>query len=375
MCRKYVFTLLLFLLPMVALAQTPQAIYQSSLSAKPSGVYEHAPWLFFVVKQPCLTEKNFAGTAESQAAENAFYTAIANEVTVRNVSFNERNIQLQEPLKSDVIKYVASQHSVISTIGHQLLFDRNSKSLTCTREYVQVAKLDQFSANSIDIPKASINKAVTALIVSTVNQQDYPLLAKYLQALDVPSLSGAYNMHSAIDSLPVNIQMKDVRSDTLPSCQAEDYCTLSSPRFSHQDIHNVVGHVLQQKGLTRIVNLSPAEELADDFFNRAHANFKKGQHPEQIINDLTLSLNLNPTQPEAWKMLSNIFRATGKPNEALSAAQQYVYQQPNHIEAWIYFYKSLVDVDSAQAAQLRTILTSLQSHFIFSPWAKKQLKG
>ena len=364
---------IVFFMPLMGMAQSPKSIYQTSLTEKPSGVYEQAPWLFFVIKQPCLTSKQFAGTAESKAAEGSFYAFLANEVTLRNVSLNHADILFQEPLKSDIIAYIAKEFSPLSSINHQLLIDRNSEAQSCIREYVQVAKLAQFSAK-VAIPAFAVKQATAALIINAVKRKDYKLLSSYFQAIHLPHLSIIYRELSNKDILPINLNLKDISENTFPKCNDASYCSQTARPFSDSDIHGVIGHVLHQKGLAKITNMNPSKALAEDYFTEAQKNFSQGQNAEKIIEDLTLSLNLNPSKPAAWKMLSNIFRAIDKPSEALSAAHQYVLQQPNDIESWLYIYKTLEVVDLDESQRLSALLRSLESNFKFSPWATKQLK-
>jgi hypothetical protein len=69
---KNLFIVFCFLFSNSSGAFDARTIYSEKLSDKETGVYEASGYLFFVINQPCLTDKKYSGTKEPKAAENSF---------------------------------------------------------------------------------------------------------------------------------------------------------------------------------------------------------------------------------------------------------------------------------------------------------------
>lgn len=365
---KYFILIFSLLASFLSYANTVYDIYESKYSEKDTGVYDDEQWVFFVVKQECLTQKTYAGTQESKEAETRFYKQLVNEVTKRNVSFSDDILGLSEPLNGDIKDVVSANYNVVSNIPHQLIFDRNSKVEPCTQEYVVTVKADLFKNNGIKIPKNEVENIATELLFNALSEGDYSTLSAYLHSLELSKLAAIYEMLVLEDVISINLRTTD-RNQVC----TQAYCRLANKPFSEFDINHVVSTSLLNQGFVKFENKNPSNKLAEHLYEKASVNFNHGKNPEEIINDLTLAVNLDPNNSKYWKMLANIYRALGKNKEAYAATVQYVLQNPNDAETWVYFYLAEKKIHSESSEDLNYWLNLLKNHVQFSSWAKKQI--
>ncbi|WP_300181475.1 hypothetical protein [uncultured Aliivibrio sp.] len=365
---KYFILIFSLLASFLSYANTVYDIYESKYSEKDTGVYDDEQWVFFVVKQECLTQKKYAGTQESKEAEKLFYKQLVNEVTKRNVSFSDDILGLSEPLKGDIKDVVSANYNVVSNIPHQLVFDRNSKVDLCTQEYVVTIKADLFKNNGIKIPKNEVENIATELLFNALSEGDYLKLSSYLHSLDLDRLASIYEMLILEDAISINLRPTDNSNVCV-----QEYCLLSKNPYSEFDINNVISTSLLYQGLVKFFNENPSDILAENLYKKAEVNFNNGENSKQIIDDLTLAINLNPNKANYWKMLANIYRALGKNKESHAAVVQYVLQDPTNSESWVYFYLAEKNINLESSVELNRWLVLLNNHVQFSSWAKKQI--
>ncbi len=370
MKKSCLFILLLFTAQ--ALASDARDIYQQKFAVKKSGVYQDSGFLFFVVKQPCLTTKKYSGTKESKQAELTFYAQLAHEVNSRSISFNPQSIPLSGPLKEDIFAEIAKRYDAKKAIAHHLLFDRDSKG--CIREYVRVADAEQFEKNKINIPQSDIIRVQSELIAAALDAEDYTRLASYFRSLQINNLALIYNELSGNTSYPLAIRFASDLSRYDTYCRDGFDCKAEIKNHSKYDFNAVLATGFKAKGIISFYSLNPSMEMAKEFYLRAKNNFDKGQNPQQIVDDLTLSLNASPVNADAWKMLSAVYRATKKNQLALFAANQDCMQDASSAEPWVYLLKALSTTDKAEAGKLHSLLISISDHVLLSAWAQKQIK-
>lgn len=351
-------------------AQTAREVYEANFSNKETGVYQQDNWLYFVVKQPCLTEKKFAGTAESKKAEKTFYGLFAQEVIKRKVTFSDDIQDIKEPLRFAIKQDVASQFKVQTALKHQLLFDRNSKADTCIQEYVVVLDNAQFQPNGVVIPRSMVEQSAVKHLLASVDDQEHALTVSYLDALGLTPLAEIYRLQLLEQPAQVNFALDD-----FPASCSGSYCSLESQRFSPYDIHSVVMSAIKHQGITRIENIHASDELAQIFYQQAKSNFVKGTKAQAIINDLTLALNLQPKSAQSWKLLADIARALGKHDLGRAASRQYIAHNTESAEAWVYAYLSEMPFNPELSEKLKHWLQLINQKHAFSPWAQKQISG
>lgn len=369
--KKLLF-LILVLVSTHSLAFDAREVYEQKFADKPTGVYEDSGYLFFVVKQQCLTEKKYSGTEESKEAEIKFYSQLVNEANYRSVSFDPESISFDGQLRKDIFTKIAQKHDAKALISHQLLFDRDSKE--CIREYVQSAKAEQFEQNKIKIPLTEINKTKTELIVSSLTDENNKLLMSYLNSLGLEHLAEIYGEIEKESVYPFGIKFDDNLSEYEFYCKNDHYCKSEIEIHSTYDFDGVLARVMKNQGVINLYSLNPSEEMSEDFYLKAKYDFDKGQNPDKIISDLTFSINFNPSNPKAWKMLSNIYRATKKEQWALFSAKQYTIQNPTSAESWVYVLKALSATNKTEANKLHSLLVSISNSVELSTWAQKQIK-
>ena len=365
---KYFVLLFSLLVSYSSFANSVYDMYESKYSEKETGIYDNEQWVFFIIKQECLTQKKYAGTQESKEAEKIFYKLLVSEVAKRNVSFSDDISGILEPLRTDVKNIISANYNVVSNIPHQLIFDRNSKVSPCTQEYVVTVKADLFKNNGINIPKDEVENIVVELLSNALSEEDYPKLSVYLHSLELSGLAAIYEMLVLDDVISVNLRS----TDNTQAC-TQEYCRLSKMPFSDFDINHVVATALLNQGFVKFVNENPSSKLAEHLYEKASVNFNQGKNPDEIINDLTLAVNLEPNNSNYWKMLANIYRALGKNKEAYASAVQYVLQNPNDAESWVYFYLAEKKIHTESSIDLNRWLNLLKNNVQFSSWAKKQI--
>lgn len=369
---KKVFLFVLALFTTQSVASDAREIYQNKFIEQPTGVYQDSGLLFFVVKQPCLTTKKYSGTKESKQAERLFYTQLVHELNVRSISFNPQSIPFSGRLKEDIFTEISKRYDAKKAISHRLLFDRDSKG--CMREYVRVAQAEQFDKNKIKIPQEDIIRVQSELIIDALNEEDYLRLASYFNSLQINSLALIYTELSRDASYPFAIKFNSDLSRYETYCANDSYCKSKIKNHSDYDFNTVLATAFNAKGIINLNSLNPSVNMAKEFYLRAKSNFDKGQNPQQIINDLTISLNANPINADAWEKLSAIYRATNKNQLALFAANQYNIQNADSAESWVYLLKAITLTNKAEADKLHTLLVSISDHVALSTWAQKQIK-
>jgi len=369
---KKLIIILSLLLSHSALAFDAREIYNQKYATSETGVYEDSGHLFFVVKQPCLKSKKYSGTDESDAAELKFYALLASEIKQRSVSFDPESIVFDGQLRKDVYSHIANEYDAKNMISHQLLFDRDGKQ--CVREYVQVAGAIQFEKNKIVIPASEIEKVKSELINTALEEGYYTLLYTYFESLNLPILASIYNEVEKDATYPFGMQFDHDVSEFDGFCKDNQYCKSSLNIATAYDFNGVLAKVIDAKGIINITSLTNNTALSHEFYLKAKANFDKGQSPQQIIADLTLAINAQPNNIEAWKMLTTIYRATNKERLALYASNQYIIQSPTTIESWVYLMKSLSAIDKGEADELHSLLVLITKNVEISTWAQKQLK-
>lgn len=347
-------------------------LYNQKYATSDTGVYEDSGYLFFVVKQPCLTTKKYSGTDESDAAELTFYGLLASEIKQRSVSFDPSSISFDGQLRQDIFDHVSNKYNANNLISHQLLFDRDNKS--CTREYVQIAQAIQFEKNKISIPGIDVNNAKSELFSTALKDQDNARLDAYSQSLGLQTLALIYREIESDSVYPFGLQFHNDTGKYERFCNENQYCKSALNINSPHDFNGVLAKVIDAKGIINITSLTNNIALSNEYYLKAKANFDHGQNPEQIISDLTLAINAQPNNVEAWKMLTTIYRATNKERLALYSSNQYIIQNPTAIESWVYLMKSLSAIDKDEADALHSLLVLITKNVEISAWAQKQLK-
>lgn len=364
---------LLALVSAQSLAFDAREIYEQKYAQLSTGVYEDSGHLFFIVKQACDGDKKYSGTKESKLAEKAFYQLLLDEASLRRVSFDPSSVNASGKLKKDVLTAIGRQYDAKSLISHQLIFDRDNGS--CTREYVQVADAGQFEQGKIQVPSEAAEKVRSQLILSAMEQQDLPLMASYMQSMELPNLEAVYAEGTKAAYYAVDFKLGDDPSSYNQFCQQDKkYCPSTAHSVYPYDFNSVLNTAFKEKGVINLNSIHPRLTLSSDLFASAKRNFDSGTNPSQIELDLTLSLNANANNPLAWQMLSSLYRATNKPELALYSAQQFLSQDPFSPESWVYLLTPLGSEDPQQAQRLHDVLSSLAKQAQFSLWAQNQIK-
>jgi len=344
--------------------------YEQNLADKTTGIYPLNDKLYFVVKQPCLTNKKFAGSAESKAAEQHFYQLLMTKIAKINIAENEDKISLDSPLKEAI--FAQFNKTQLQSIPHQLLLDRNNQSQHCERIYVKVADQDDFIAKRFTLTESEVLAISGELLLAAIKNQDYALAAEYLTNLGLIDLSDIYQVLQGNTELHVNITSADPVSKCV-NITDNTACQFQTQRYSKYDVHFVLANILNQPNYHKVINQHPNPALAEPFFAAAQVNFKLGQNPQQIIDDLTLAINSQPSHRPAWQMLSSVYRATGQEKLAQLAATQLILQAPQDMEAWVYYLKSY-PAQSITATLLQPLLNAVSHKITLSTWARQQLK-
>lgn len=368
---KRIFVLFCFLFSSMASALDLMTIYDENLRGKETGAYEQSGYLFFVINQPCLTDKKYSGTKESKLAEKEFYALLSKTAKRYNLSFDKGSIEFGGELQSAIYDNISMNYNALSTITHQLVIDRDNKS--CTRVYVQASALDNFGKNKVKLSAEQVLNVAVELLFSAVREDDYLLASKYLAEFDLPRLVAIYQTKLEENSYPFNLAYGDIYQPTY-KCKDKKYCTPPPTPFNKYDINSVIATVLKEKGLLKIEAANPSIDLSNDYFAMAKREFDLGINPENIVENLILSINFNNQNSNAWKLLSSIDRALHRNEEALMAATQYAIQSNEKIESWVYLLKTLQPVAPEEAKRLQKLLVLMTNKTKLTSWAKSQIK-
>lgn len=344
--------------------------YEQNLADKTTGIYPLNDKFYFVVKQPCLTNKKFAGSAESKAAEQQFYQLLTAKIAQVILAENEDEISLDSPLKEAIFSQF--NKTQLQSIPHQLLLDRNNQSQRCERVYVKAADQNDFIAKQFTLTESEVLTLSAELLLAAIQNEDYALAAEYLTNLGLIDLSDIYQALQGNNELDVNITSVDPVSKCVNKTD-RSVCQFQTQRYSKYDVHFVLANVFNPPNYHKVVNKHPNPALAEVFFTAAQVNFKLGQNPQQIIDDLTLTINSQPSHSPAWQMLSSVYRATGQEKLAQLAATQLILQAPQDMEAWVYYLKSY-PAQSVTATLLQPLLNAVSHKITLSTWARQQLK-
>jgi len=350
-----------------------RTLYMEKFSASNTGVYEDNGFLYFVVKQQCLSDKKYSGTDESKAAELLFYEMLANELRQRNVSFNQSSIEFDGALREDVFNNISKKYDAKSLVRHQLLFDRDAGH--CVREYVQVSDAKQFEKNQIKIPLSDIEKSKIELLSQALTENNYSLLSSYFTSLNLNQLSSIYREVDKQFVYPFGIRFGDDLNRFNSYCAEEvKYCSSELAVLSQYDFNAVLSKVFNEKGVVNAISLYDNQYVSDHYYLKAKSNFDKGIYPEKIVSYLTVAINLQPSNKEAWKMLASIYRATGEYTLSLYASSQYILLTPSSVDSWVHLMKSLALTNKTQADKLHELLVAITKNTNVSPWANEQIK-
>jgi len=211
------------------------------------------------------------------------------------------------------------------------------------------------------------------LLFEAVIEEDYLRVVDYLSEFDLPSLADIYKTKLEQEAYPFNLLYGDVLKSQ-SECINEKYCMVPPPPFNKYDVNSVISMTLKVKGLIKAQVFHPSIDLSNELFNEANNNFEKGFNQEKIVQNLILSINLNNQNSEAWKLLSNMYRAWHKNDEALIMAIQYAIQSDEQIESWVYLLKTLQPVDPQEAKRLQKVLLLMANKTKLTDWAQSQIK-
>jgi tetratricopeptide (TPR) repeat protein len=291
-----------------------------------------------------------------------------------DLSFDKASIQFGGELQSAIYNNISTNYDAVSKIKHKLIFDRDSKKKTCTREHVKVSSLNNFGQNKVEILGPQVLEIAIDFLVEAIKEEDYSRVISFLSEFNLPSLVRVYQTRREKNSYPFNLAYSDVLNVN-NSCINKKHCLTSpSAPFNKYDVNSVISTILKEKGFLNIEARHPSIELSNDFFSEAKRNHDQGINPEKTIQNLILSINLNNQNSKAWKMLSNIYRALQKNDEASMAAVQYAIQSDEQIEFLVYLSKTLQPIEPQEAKRLHELLILMTPKIKETPWAQSQIK-
>ncbi len=358
--------------------------YTENLSNKPTGVYQSDDTLFFVVKQACLSNKKYSGTKESKKSRLIYFQQLTNEVSKRSVVFANDALPYKNGLSAEIKAQISKELNSASWLQTNLLFDRDNKK--CEREFVYIAPAKQFEKHRLVISKSRLLEIIAKRINKAIKAKNYIEISEYLGSLNLNELKSNYDELSINTFYPVAINYGDAVPQATVTCNMKslegkycknkmiDFSSLPNPFHERYDFFNVMKLNLEFSGKIKIESLNPNRDSAVYYLNKAKDNFSLGANPQQIINDLTRTVNFQPNTKEAWAMFSSLFRATNEYTHSVVAANQYVIVAPSSIEPWVYLMKALENIDKQQADTLHQLINEIKKYAELSTWAQKQME-
>ncbi|MGF1767615.1 hypothetical protein L4D06_09555 [Enterovibrio makurazakiensis] len=328
--------------------------YRSELIDNPIGVYESIDHVFFITEAECIEEKRSAGSLESKKAQAHFYQLLAQEVEKRVLSIEPSEWE-SLPIFEEIQYRQKAQRLKQSRVHYQLLSDSNLDN--CVRRQVRASSIEAFNSQHITISNKDVAPLVGEAIAELVADKDYDKLAQQLNSPSLPEVSGLYRVLIQGEVTASNNDLAD-----------------AVVGMDQYDINGVLSTAKLLGGRTLASSDKANPQASEYWLIKAENLFERGQSPVQIKRYLTLSLNADPRNANAWKTLSNLMRTIGQ-DDALWTARQYFLASGGSLNAWVYLYSALEVAHPDQANQLLKLLKQVANEWPLSHWEQNQIKG
>lgn len=399
------------------------AIYQQTLSQYEEGVYLEDERVFVIADQACLREQKYSGTQESKKATAEALARMTQYLLESQGKLSRNEISLPGALGDDSYQLYQQQQSRVaqsmSGSGYRIL---DADMGDCRRRVVYAIPEQAFASVKHQLhARPDLQQLQQKTFATALRNKNYTRIAEYFDALKLSELAMAFSLKQppAEDILfeyPVMIQWHQQRESLLKDVQ---HCSLEgsgvSPdtsygqlaglantafcggvvnvvdtgvaylhgiatdagRFADSlsagDQQHLVRLVLRQQGFVVFTPLAASENV-QSLNRQAMALFNKGADAPEIVRLYSLSLNINPAQPEVWSQLGSVFKAFGQDGAASALFMQALLQQPENMDYWLKLSGSLQKLDrSEQGQRLQKTASELSSLFTISAWGRDQL--
>ena len=342
-------------------------VYETELINQPTGYYRINDQLFFVVKQPCLSKKKYAGTKEAKQAERAFFQLIVDYGNEQGVKIDPSSLPFKGKLQQAIKQNLMNNIDFSGLFTSQLLLDRSADG--CIREYVKAVT---WSEKPFITPTlAQIKQAIGRSLMATNNKPEQ--LAQYMQEVGLEPLANVIEQSKQSLGYPVVLTLKEAFTEYKDYCQDTDRCHHQRTGLNQYDFNRVLATAMAKGETQKIFHATANEQLGQAFYDKANVDFDNGVNSDEITKNLTLSVNFDPSNKESWMLLSSMYISFGQFDYAEQAAYQIIMQEPTDFEAWVYLFNAYKAQNKPQANALHTLLNALLDSYSFTDWARNKI--
>lgn len=339
-------------------------IFNQNYLEHAQGIVDYQDITFLVARQSCLTQKKYAGTKEQKLATATIMSLFSRYVAQKNLALELDDIPYQGQFRQDIFEQIIRNVSLQSQqyqSSSKKIIDRDTGQ--CERLIVYVLPSIEKSVRDEEAIVAAINNATATVLNHMVNMKDSKRLAEWISQLEFDELTAAMSEQAA------------VKHETTSDTKVPDDFDKSQLYNRNLDPQLVIYKALTHKTVKQSGEV-PAEyqRFALSLTVSAQKLFDQGEKPDLIFRKLSLSLNIDPNQYQAWYLLGSLYRAFDNPSFAMLAQHQSIIANPWFSDSWIELAKSKKMITPAFK------LTSFYQHLnqlpadMISSWGKKQIK-
>jgi hypothetical protein len=365
-------------------------LYRGQIESQGAGIWRADNYVFFVAEQACLKPKEYSGTAESKKATTAVLQLITDDL----IKILAPTIK-ESPLLAKRMRAVLEKNRITKVnsffVNGNLVVDEDVGDCKRKRALAFVAsEYDQVSADTNkNITENDLANAKQASIVQTVKFKDWPLLIEYAKAkrMLLPYLIWqthakaellAHPKSQFIDGKQPN---KFFLNESLRLFEANSNCIVCEPLLATtampQDVAGFIEYTASFAGIGLLPRGNEQQKnTAASLKSRANKHFEMAKFPNQIIQDLSIALYLDPGDTKALSQLGAVLRAVNKPHYALYVHSAAASIDPAEASHYIHIIKALQQMEQADAArQIYVFLKENYQAFNKDDWADSQLNA
>jgi len=378
--------------------------YMKNLKGASEGIIESAGITYFIEDVSCLKDKKYAGSKESKYARKLIDISL---VELLAQSINKTDFSLSYP--KNIASALDKQHrknqaslTMSHTLELQLVIDKNIDN--CTRRVVIAARTKDIK-NKQQIQKQKVDEELLFIqtLESSFNTKNHQQLSAIYEELNNPILSLIFLINSD-ENTPTfdnNLNWLSIESDLLKKqklCNLNEFDKNKSPSVialnnicnntkqavlemitpetdTKSELSTAIHIIDKSLGVIKFKpmkqNITASKVLSD----KATELFEQGINPHDIINLLSISLNLNPHQVAQWNQIGTVFKALGQNKLALSCHIQSMIQNPQNLDSWLHLIKTLRALElNEHAITIEKQLIQAATFLPHSAWVKKHIK-
>lgn len=340
-------------------------VYEEHFTGAEAGIHKAKKLVFLVARQPCIKQKQYAGTPEKKLATASVMGLFQEYVSQQELSIIREDVEFDGPFGDAIYTQMLTQSSRDASVYQSesiKIIDKGSGE--CERLLVYSLPEIPKKVRDDSAVKLIYQAALSSVWQKIFIENDLPLLEDWSQqgSFDALAKSIALSRKEQIDSETLT----PIDTEKLVNDTSEMYRLSSDP-------HRVLYRVLTEQNPAALNTPDEYRRLALSLFQQANQLFDKGQTPKIIYRKLSLSLNLMPNQADAWDLLGALYRAFEQPKLSAVCHQQAIRLNPLSTESWLHLAKTMqVLKPETDLSHFYTALSQLPKGQV-SPWGLQQI--